>query len=211
MTETMKHKPGTLSCTVSGNASVDTRTSKQIHAYKQGNFEAMIYRVVKIALPNGSWSALRARLSKFDVVLLGHKFKAGIIAVRAHKLVNFVRVNVVTIDRFVVAGNVAVGVIRTIIRRGVVIGASHEAGSLAVRQLTALDFTDTRIAKVGAFKDMALGTVGATIAVAMEAKGPAHGCARGNLGVSIGTMGIGTIAFGIVNAKRRAFRCQVVR
>lgn len=74
-----------------------------------------------------------------------------------------------------------------------------------MEQLTSSGFTDTGIAEVWAFKDVAIGAVCTLVTVTAESKCLAHGGTWGSFGVSKGTVRPGALPLGMMQAARDTF------
>lgn len=79
-----------------------------------------------------------------------------------------------------------------------------------MREFTSLDLTSAGIAKVRTLKDVAFSTICPLLAVAVEAKASAYWGGRRSSGVSIGTIILGTMAFGKMQTIRGAFGSHVM-
>ena len=78
-------------------------------------------------------------------------------------------------------------------------------------QFTTLGFTHAGIAEVRAFEDVSLGTLGALVAITIDAESAAYRGSWRHLHMSIPAVRVRTITFGKVQASGGAFGAKVMR
>lgn len=79
-----------------------------------------------------------------------------------------------------------------------------------MREFTSLDLTSAGIAKVRTLKNVAFSTIRPLLAVAIEAEASAYRSSGRSSGVSIGTIILGTMTFGEMQAVGGAFGSHVM-
>lgn len=76
--------------------------------------------------------------------------------------------------------------------------------------LTALDLTNTCVAKIGAFKHVTIRALSSLVTVSISSKSPAYGIALGMLSMEIGAGRVDTMSPGKMHAKGGPFFCDLV-
>ena len=151
--------------------------------------------------------------SQLNEIFLLREIKVVILA---DELFDLVRVDVVAVDGLavLVTGDIlhdAVTVIMAIAGASVAgVHLAQDACPLPMKELTALGFTDARVAEVRALERMALGALGALFAEAVEAKRPAYESTWRHFGVSIPAVRVGAVILHEMQTSRRPLRRQVV-
>lgn len=125
--------------------------------------------------------------------------KVRIIRVGLEKLGHLVRVDVVRINRFIIARQVLVLVLGLLALFGLV---SEDACPLAMEQLTSPDITGSGVAEVRAFKDMAIGAVCTLVTITAEPECLADGRAWRRFGVGKWTVRPRALSLGKMQAVR---------
>jgi hypothetical protein len=124
--------------------------------------------------------------------------KIRIIGIALEELGHFVRIDVVRVDWFIFARDI-LGLVALF---GLI---PEDACPLTMEQLTSPGLTDTGIAEIWAFEDMAIGAVCTLVTVSTESKCLAYWGTWRGLGVSKGTVRPGALSLGKVQTVRNTF------
>jgi hypothetical protein len=124
--------------------------------------------------------------------------KVRIIGIALEELGHFVRIDIVRVDWFIFARDI-LGLVALF---GLI---PEDACPLTMEQLTSSGLTDTGVAEVWAFEDMAIGAVCTLVTVSTESKCRAYGGTWRGLGVSKGTVRPGALSLGKVQTVRNTF------